>query len=78
MLLQANKDFRIPLNQSYMVGDKSYDILAGQRAGVAATVLITSSKNEARVASDIAPTYTTEDLHQVANSILNHPLNNHR
>lgn len=78
MLIRAKGDFQIQLSRSYMVGDQDYDVIAGQRAGVAATVLVGSNKHAARAASDIAPTHTTEDLHQAANSILNHALNYHQ
>lgn len=78
MLIQAMKDFQIQLSLSYMIGNKGYDIVAGQRAGVAATVLITSSKNGTKIASDLMPTYTTENLHQAASYILNHAVTNHR
>lgn len=39
MILAAQRDFGLVLGASVLVGDKASDILAGQRAGVGATVL---------------------------------------
>jgi D-glycero-D-manno-heptose 1,7-bisphosphate phosphatase len=78
MLIQAMKDFQIQLSRSYMIGNKDNDVAAGQRAGVAATVLIASSSHEVKMTSDMAPTYTSENLHQAAHFIVNHAVNTHR
>ena len=40
LFLQAAKDFNIDLSQSYMIGDKSTDIEAGQNAGCKESYLI--------------------------------------
>jgi D-glycero-D-manno-heptose 1,7-bisphosphate phosphatase len=73
MLIQAQADFQIRLNRSYLVGDQGCDILAGQRAGVAATVLIASNQNDATLTSEVVPAYETDDLYQAAHFILDHP-----
>jgi D-glycero-D-manno-heptose 1,7-bisphosphate phosphatase len=72
MLLQARDDFHIRLGLSFMVGNKGYDILAGQRAGVAATVLIKSSENDVTLTPNIVPTFVADDLYNAARLILTH------
>lgn len=44
MLLQAAKDWNIDLTQSYMVGDRENDRLAGENAGVKSALLIEQNK----------------------------------
>lgn len=47
LLLQAAQDFNIDLSQSYMIGDNSTDIEAGQNAGCKDSILIeTNRENE--------------------------------
>lgn len=76
MLIQARDDFDIQLGLSFMVGDKGSDILAGQRAGVAATVLIRSYQTESSLTPDVVPTYVTDDLYNAAKLILDHQARN--
>lgn len=45
LFLQAAKDFNIDLSQSYMIGDKSTDIEAGQNAGCKESYLIGTNEN---------------------------------
>ena len=44
MLLQAAKELNIDLNRSFMVGDKTEDMMAGKAAGIAHTVLVRTGK----------------------------------
>ena len=44
MLLQAAKDWNIDLTQSYMIGDRENDRLAGENAGVKSALLIEQNK----------------------------------
>ena len=44
LLLQAAQDFNIDLSQSYMIGDNSTDIEAGQNAGCKESILIETNK----------------------------------
>jgi D-glycero-D-manno-heptose 1,7-bisphosphate phosphatase len=76
MLLQARDDFGIQLGLSFMVGDKGSDILAGQRAGVAATVLIRSYQTESSLTPDVVPDYVTDNLYNAARLILDHQARN--
>jgi D,D-heptose 1,7-bisphosphate phosphatase len=72
MFLQARDDFGILLDASFMIGDKGSDILAGQRAGVAATVLVPSHQTRQSLTPDIIPTYRGGNLYEAAKLILDH------
>jgi D-glycero-D-manno-heptose 1,7-bisphosphate phosphatase len=72
MLLQAREDFDIQLGSSFMIGDKGSDILAGQRAHVAATVLVTSHKTDLGLLPNVRPTYVANNLFEAAQLILDH------
>ena len=72
MLLQARDDFNIQSSLSFMVGDGVSDILAGQRAGVAATILITSHKTDTGLLPNVRPTYVASNLFEAAQLILDH------
>ena len=76
MLFQARVDFGIDIGSSFMVGDKISDILAGQRAGVAGTVLIPSHQTRRESFSGVEPTYVADDLLQASRLILDHPAKN--
>lgn len=68
MLLTAAKDLDIDLSQSYIVGDKLSDILAGKAAGVKRTVLVRSGQflpPEAIAAAD----WVIESLKQLPEKI---------
>jgi len=72
MLLKARDDFDIQLGSSLMIGDKASDIVAGQQAGVAATVLIASHKADSGLPLNATPTYVTSNLYEAAQLILDH------
>ena len=72
MLLQAGDDFDIQPGLSFMIGDGVSDVLAGQRAGVAATVLIASHKINSGLPSNARPTYVASNLYEAAKLILDH------
>lgn len=72
MILQASNDFDIQLDLSFVIGDKNSDVLAGQRAGVSASVLIESHKTSTGLSSNASPTYTARNLCEAAQLILNH------
>lgn len=46
MLLQAAKDFGLDLKQSYMVGDRQSDIMAGVNAGCKGSILVKTATNK--------------------------------
>jgi len=64
MVLQAAKEHDIDLKWSFMVGDKSQDILLGKNAGCH-TVLIQSSPDEIEI-EPCLPDYTAADLYEAA------------
>ncbi len=72
MILQASDDWNIRLRSSFMVGDKGSDVLAGQRAGVAATVLIESYQTASSLTPEAIPAYTADNLYDAARLILTH------
>jgi D-glycero-D-manno-heptose 1,7-bisphosphate phosphatase len=47
MLLQAAKDLNIDLSNSYMIGDRKSDVLAGENAGVKESFLIGMNEDNA-------------------------------
>lgn len=72
MLVQASADFNIRLDRSYLIGDKGSDILAGKRAGVAATVLIPSHQTKHTPTEASTPAYVANGLQEAAKWILSH------
>ena len=44
MLFQAAKDWNIDMGQSYMIGDRSSDVQAGENAGCKASIQIEMNK----------------------------------
>jgi histidinol-phosphate phosphatase family protein len=69
MLHRARDELRIELDRSFLVGDKGSDILAGQRAGVQATIVVPSYQTAASL-GDTVPDHTASDLHDAAKWIL--------
>lgn len=72
MLFRARDDFDISLASSFMVGDKHSDVLAGKRAGVAATILIPSYQTEPSLDPEVTPDYMASALCDAAKWILGH------
>jgi D-glycero-D-manno-heptose 1,7-bisphosphate phosphatase len=68
MLLEAADDLGIDLSQSYMIGDKDRDVEAGIRAGVKASILVSSDALESPPTSGEA--IVVRDLRQAAEIIL--------
>ncbi len=64
MFDMACKQFCIDIENSYMVGDRAGDIIAGQRAGMT-TVLLESGYGTARLEKNITADYTLKDLREV-------------
>ena len=57
----AYREFSIDLSNSYMVGDRAGDIMAGQRAGLK-TVLLESGYGTEKLEKEVKPDYVIEDL----------------
>jgi D-glycero-D-manno-heptose 1,7-bisphosphate phosphatase len=70
MLLRASADWGVPLGASFMVGDVSADVLAGQRAGVAATALVESPQTGRAQMPGVTPTHVARSLREAAGWIL--------
>jgi D-glycero-D-manno-heptose 1,7-bisphosphate phosphatase len=68
MLLEAARELGIDLEQSYMVGDKMSDALAGIRAGVRASILF--GTNAAIGATESGATLVAKDFREVVEFIL--------
>jgi D-glycero-D-manno-heptose 1,7-bisphosphate phosphatase len=49
MLLEAARDHGLDLAKSFMIGDRTGDIEAGRRAGVAASILVRTGIGEAEI-----------------------------
>jgi D-glycero-D-manno-heptose 1,7-bisphosphate phosphatase len=68
LILRAQKDHRVDLRQSYMIGDKMSDIEAGLNAGVGSQILIDQSD---RYASQPSSTFSiAKSLYEAAKTIL--------
>lgn len=63
---QAMKDYQIDIKNSYMVGDRAVDILAGEHMGLK-TILLESGYGTNRLEYDVRPDYVLEDLSVVCN-----------
>ena len=76
MLLQAAGEFDIDLSQSYMIGDRMSDIIAGAKAGCKTILIQTGRHKDAPIVSDafdpdIKPDYICKKLTEALN-IINH------
>jgi D-glycero-D-manno-heptose 1,7-bisphosphate phosphatase len=67
MLLQAAREHRIDLRDSYMIGDKASDVLAGRRAGCR-TILVRTGVAGGDMA-EVQPDWVAADLVQAAQLI---------
>ena len=61
MFFQAMEDFDIDLTESYMVGDRAADILAGQGMGIK-TVLLESGYGSMGLEQEAEPDFVMDDL----------------
>lgn len=64
MFQNACRRFDIDMMNSYMVGDRAGDIIAGQNAGVK-TILVESGYGTARLEEEVMPDYVAGDLRSV-------------
>lgn len=65
MFETACREFEIDMENSYMVGDRAGDILAGQNAGIK-TILVESGYGTARLEREVVADYVLGDLRDVA------------
>ena len=70
MLLKAAADFDISLAQSWMVGDRLSDALAGRNAGCKATILVETEKSQAVLQNHPAVDHICSDIALINEIIL--------
>jgi D-glycero-D-manno-heptose 1,7-bisphosphate phosphatase len=66
MLLEASKDFCIDLAKSFVIGDKTSDILAGKRVNCTAILVLTGKAGKEDDALPVDPDYKVADLYSAA------------
>lgn len=69
MLLQAAREHHLNLSQSYMIGDKTTDILAGKTAGCK-TILVKTGYGGKDQLCPVEPDYTADNLSSAIDLIL--------
>jgi len=75
MLLRAGKEYDISLSESFMIGDRISDIVAGHNAGCT-TILVETGRHQAKpIISDamdltVKPDYVCADLYQASRIIV--------
>ncbi|MDR1486908.1 MAG: D-glycero-beta-D-manno-heptose 1,7-bisphosphate 7-phosphatase [Deltaproteobacteria bacterium] len=70
LLKQAARDLNLDLKNSFMVGDKTLDVLAGINAGVKASILVKTGYGQADQFQVPAGTIVAEDLPKAAEFII--------
>jgi D-glycero-D-manno-heptose 1,7-bisphosphate phosphatase len=71
MLIKAAKDKDIKLEESYIIGDKMSDIMAGHNAGCKKTILVKTGITDDSNKYDVKPDYVVENLVEAAQLIGN-------
>jgi D-glycero-D-manno-heptose 1,7-bisphosphate phosphatase len=66
MLLKAGQDFDISLRRSFMIGDKTSDIAAGQAAGCTTILLKTGKAGQEEGSLSVSPTHIAGNLYEAA------------
>ncbi len=66
MLLEAAKDFELDLSRSFLIGDRSSDIAAGESAGCVTILVKTGKAGKEEGAMPIQPKYVAENLYDAA------------
>jgi D-glycero-D-manno-heptose 1,7-bisphosphate phosphatase len=62
MIVKAADEHSLDLNNSWIVGDKSSDIIAGQRAGIKTILVRTGYSGKEPGAEEIAPDFVADNL----------------
>lgn len=70
MLLKASQDLNIDLIQSFMVGDRLTDIIAGQKAGCKTIHVLTGVGREQRSKHKLDANFVTTDLYEAVEKIV--------
>lgn len=66
MLLEAAKDFQLDLSRSFLIGDKTSDIAAGESVGCVTILVRTGKAGREEGALAIEPKYLVENLYEAA------------
>lgn len=69
LLVEASHDYFIDFNQSWMIGDKSADILAGQAVGCKTLLVSTGYAGKEEGFTDVKPSYQVSSLLECAKLI---------
>lgn len=70
MILQAASEFNIDIKNSYLIGDKTSDIKAGNSAGLNTILVKTGCAGKDGLCHDAVPSNVAEDLYSAAQIIL--------
>lgn len=70
MFQEACRELDIDMENSYMVGDRAGDIMAGQNAGVK-TILVESGYGTERLEEKVMPDYVCRDLREAVGLLIN-------
>lgn len=66
MLLEAARDFELDLTHTFIIGDKTSDVAAGESVGCITILVKTGKAGKEEGALLVQPKYFAEDLHQAA------------
>lgn len=66
MLLEAAKDFKLDLSKSFLIGDKTSDIAAGESVGCTTILVKTGKAGKEEGALPVEPTHFAENLYEAA------------
>jgi len=66
MLLEAAEDFQLDLPKSFLIGDKTSDIAAGESVGCLTILVETGKAGKEEGAMPIKPKYVVSDLYEAA------------
>lgn len=72
MLLEAAKDFKLDLSRSFFIGDKTSDIVAGERVGCMTVLVKTGKAGKEDEALPVEPKYFAENLYDAALIVQSH------
>lgn len=70
MLLKASQDLNIDLTQSFMIGDRLSDIMAGQKAGCKAIHVLTGVGREQQSKHKLDASFTSMDLYEAVEKVV--------
>jgi len=69
MLLEAAKDFQLDLSKSFLIGDKTSDIAAGESVGCMTILVETGKAGKEEEALPVRPNYVIGDLYEAAKTV---------